>query len=244
MEMLSVQAVTKKFGGLVANNNISLEVGENEIVGLIGPNGAGKTTLFNCIAGVYRIDEGKILFKGKPIQNLRSDQVCSMGIGRTFQVMEPFKGMSVLENVMVGAFSRTHNANIVRKKSEEIVEFCGLGENIDKLAANLSTAGKKRLELARALSTEPKFLLLDEVGAGLNPSETHTLVELIKRIHKDMGLSILIVEHIMELLLPLVNRVVVLNFGEKISEGNPAVVMKNETVIKAYLGEHYNDKNK
>lgn len=239
METLILKSVTKRFGGLVANNKVSLEVEDNQIVGLIGPNGAGKTTLFNCIVGAYKIDEGEILYKGKPIHNLRPDQICSLGIARTFQVMEPFGGMSVLENVMVGAFNLSRNVQKAKAKAAEVIDFCGLGHLIDRPAKDLSTASKKRLELARALAIEPKLLLLDEVGAGLNPSEINDLVELIKKIHK-VGVSILIVEHVMELILPLVDKVVVLNFGEFIAAGDPKDVMKQENVIKAYLGEDYN----
>ncbi|MHB0869894.1 MAG: ABC transporter ATP-binding protein [Chloroflexota bacterium] len=238
MALLEVEGLVKRFGGLIANDNVSLAVNEGEIVGLIGPNGAGKTTLFNCIAGFYRPEGGTIRFQGKSIEGKLPERVCKEGIARTFQIVRVFKGMSVLDNVMVGAYLRTGNNGEVRKHAMEVLRFTGLLPKKDMLASSLTIADKKRLELARALATRPKLLMLDEAMAGLNPSECQEAVEIIRTINA-RGVSILMVEHVMEIIMPISNRLVVLDYGKKIDEGAPEKVSKNPEVIKAYLGDKY-----
>lgn len=238
MALLEVTNLTKRFGGLVANDNVSLRVHEGEIIGLIGPNGAGKTTLFNCIAGVYNADGGTIHFQGKDITQMSPEQVCSEGVARTFQIVRSFKEMTVLDNVMVGAYLRHNSISGARKKAMEMLNFTGLMWKKDALAAGLTTADKKRLELARALATEPKLLMLDEVMAGLNKSECHDAVEMIRNINAQ-GITVLMVEHVMEIIMPISNRLVVLDYGKKIDEDVPEKIAKNPEVIKAYLGDKY-----
>ncbi len=238
MALLEVNNLTKRFGGLVANDNVSLSVNEGEVVGLIGPNGAGKTTLFNCIAGVYNPEGGTIRFQGKDITNFTPEQACRAGVARTFQIVRVFKDMSVLDNVMVGVYLRTGGNGRVRKRALEILEFTGLYPKRDMRASALTIADKKRLELSRALATDPKLLMLDEAMAGLNPTECQEAVEIIRTINRE-GVSILMVEHVMEILMPISQRVVVLDYGKKIDEDVPEKVSKNPEVIKAYLGEKY-----
>jgi len=238
MALLEVKELTKNFGGLMANDHIDLQVNEGEIVGLIGPNGAGKTTLFNCIAGFYPASGGKVFFKGEDITGLLSNEVCLKGIARTFQIVRVFKDLPVLDNIMVGAFNRTHSAARARKKALEVLEFCGLMEKKSMLAGGLTIANKKRLEVAKAFATGPTLLLLDEAMAGLNQTETAEAVELVKKIRK-AGVTILLVEHVMEVVMPISNRVVVLDYGRKIAEDTPEKVIHNEEVIKAYLGDKY-----
>jgi branched-chain amino acid transport system ATP-binding protein len=238
MALLEVKELTKNFGGLMANDHIDLQVNEGEIVGLIGPNGAGKTTLFNCIAGFYPASGGKVFFKGEDITGLLSNEVCLKGIARTFQIVRVFKDLPVLDNIMVGAFSRTHSAAQARKKALEVLEFCGLMGKKNLLAGGLTIANKKRLEVAKAFATEPALLMLDEAMAGLNQTETAEAVELVKKIRKS-GVTVLLVEHVMEVVMPISNRVVVLDYGRKIAEDTPERVIHNEEVIKAYLGDKY-----
>ncbi|MHB0870550.1 MAG: ABC transporter ATP-binding protein [Chloroflexota bacterium] len=238
MALLEIERLTKRFGGLVANDSVSLAVNEGEIVGLIGPNGAGKTTLFNCIAGFYNPDGGTIRFQGKEITSHTPEQVCREGIARTFQIVRVFKGMTVLDNVMVGAYLRTGNNGEVRKHAMEVLRFTGLLPKKDMLGSALTIADKKRLELARALATRPKLLMLDEAMAGLNPSECQEAVEIVRSINAQ-GVTILMVEHVMEIIMPISRRIVVLDYGKKIDEDVPDRVSRNPEVIKAYLGDKY-----
>jgi branched-chain amino acid transport system ATP-binding protein len=238
MALLEVKQLTKNFGGLMANDHIDLQVDKGEIVGLIGPNGAGKTTLFNCIAGFYPASSGEVNFQGEDITGLPSNEVCLKGIARTFQIVRVFKELPVLDNVMVGAFNRTHSASQARKKALEVLDFCGLSAKKNMLAGGLTIADKKRLEVAKAFATAPSLLMLDEAMAGLNQTETAEAVELVKKIRQS-GTTILLVEHVMEVVMPISSRVVVLEYGRKIAEDTPEKVINNEEVIKAYLGDKY-----
>jgi len=238
MALLEVRNLTKRFGGLVANHRINLDINEGEIVGLIGPNGAGKTTLFNCIAGYYKPDEGTVRFMGKDITGHPPERVCKEGIARTFQLVKIFKDMTVLENVMVGALARARNTREARELAMEILEFVGEADKKDVLAGSLTIADKKRLEMARALATKPKLLMLDEVMAGLNPAEVSEAVDLILKI-REQGITVFLVEHVMAAIMPISDRIIVLDSGEKIAEGLPEEIASNERVIKAYLGERY-----
>ena len=241
--LLEIKNITMKFGSLVANEDISFTVHENEIVSLIGPNGAGKTTLFNCITGFYRPFSGKVIYNGKDITSMTSYQICKLGITRTFQIVKTLNEMTVEENVMTGAFLHTNS----RKKAEEIaketLELTGLMPKKNVLGANLTIADRKRVEIARALATNPRILMLDECMAGLNQTEIKEVMDLCLKL-KEKGLSLLIVEHIMEAIMPISDKVVVLNAGKKITEGNPQDVVNNDEVIKAYLGERYHAKSK
>lgn len=235
MALLEVREVSKRFGGLVACDRISLRLDQGESVGLIGPNGAGKTTLFNCIAGYYSPTHGHVVFKNTDITGWRPSAICRLGIGRTFQVVKPVRQMTVLENVMVGSFCRTSSAPKAREAAEKILCHCGLESKRHQLAGSLTLADRKRLEIARAWATQPDLLLLDEVMAGLTASETQIAVDLIKKIHSS-GVTLLVVEHVMEALIPLVDRIIVLDRGKKIAEGSPETVLKDERVVSAYLG--------
>ncbi|WP_027717179.1 ABC transporter ATP-binding protein [Desulfovirgula thermocuniculi] len=236
--LLELRNVTIKFGGLIAVNDLSFTVNEGEIVGLIGPNGAGKTTVFNLISGVYRPTKGEIYFNGENIVGLKPYQVCQKGIGRTFQLVKPFGNKTVLYNVMVGAFLHTNNTHVSREKALEVLKLVGLHHRKDMLAKNLTIVDRKKLEVAKALATEPKLLLLDEVLAGLNPAEVNEAIEVIKRIHR-AGVTILLIEHVLKAAMALSQRVVVIDYGRKIAEGPPEEVTNNPEVIKAYLGERY-----
>jgi branched-chain amino acid transport system ATP-binding protein len=237
--LLEVRSCTKRFGGLVANRDVSLAIEPGEIVGLIGPNGAGKTTLFNCISGALHPDEGRILLGGTDISRARPERVCRLGIARTWQVVRSFGRMTVLENVMCGALRRTNRVGPARGRALELMAFTGLADKADADAASLTLADKKRLEITRALATGPRLLLLDEAMSGLTPIETAVAVELVRRIHGELGLAICVVEHVMEVVMPLSHRVVVLVSGEKLTEGPPEAVARDERVITAYLGERY-----
>lgn len=238
MALLKVSNLTKRFGGLVANNAVSMEVNEGEIVGLIGPNGAGKTTLFNCISGFYSSDGGSVVFEGKDITRFSADHVCREGMARTFQIVKIFKDMAVLENVMVGAFCRTTSPERARAEALKTLEFVGLAEKKDAPGGSLTIADKKRLELARALATQPRLLMLDETMAGLNPMETREAVELLRKINAQ-GVTLIVVEHVMEAIMTISDRIAVLDYGKKIAEDIPEKIAQNEEVIKAYLGERY-----
>lgn len=238
MALLEVKGLTKNFGGLMANDHIDLTVNEGEIVGLIGPNGAGKTTLFNCIAGFYPPSGGSVRFKGEEVSGLPANDICLRGIGRTFQIVRVFKDMTVLDNVMIGAFNRTNLTATAKKKALEVLDFCGLAPKRSMLAGGLTIANKKRLEFAKALATEPSLLMLDEAMAGLNQTETAEAVEQVKKV-RQAGATVLLVEHVMEVVMPISDRVVVLDYGRKIAEDVPEKIINHEEVIKAYLGDKY-----
>jgi len=234
--LLSVEAVTKRFGGLLANREISLVIEPGEIVGLIGPNGAGKTTLFNCITGYMHPDEGRIAFDGADITHRRPERICGLGVARTWQVVRAFGRMTALDNVICGALERTNRVAEARARAAALLDFTELGARTHVAAANLTLADKKRLEIARALATRPRLLLLDEAMSGLTPRETAAAVQLVRRIHEELGVTICVVEHVMEVVMPLSHRVVVLDYGVKIADGRPHDVVRDELVISAYLG--------
>ena len=236
--LLVVDGVSHHFGGVLANQDVSLSMAENEILGLIGPNGAGKTTLFNIIAGVLRPTEGRIRFLGEDITGRGASVCCERGIARTFQVVKSFEAMTVIENVMVGAFCRTGRERVARGIAREVIEWTGLDRRRDALAAALTPPEKRRLEVARALATGPKLLMLDEVLAGLTPTEAQAGVKLVRDI-RARGIAVLMVEHVMEVVMPLVDRVVVLNLGKLLAEGRPVDIVRNKDVIAAYLGEKF-----
>lgn len=234
-----VRALNKHFGGLVAVRDVSFQIQEGEILGLIGPNGAGKTTIFNLITGFIPPDSGQVVFQGESITGLKlPHQVCLKHMGRTFQVVRPFKDMTVLENAMVGAFARVQDAEEARKLALEILVFIGLAKHRDLLASSLTIADRKRLELGRALATQPELLLLDEVVAGLNPKETEEIIGIIKKI-SNQGITIFMIAHVMKAVMALSHRIIVLHHGEKIAEGTPLEISRDKRVIEAYLGEEY-----
>ena len=237
MSRLEVRAVTKHFRGLRAVHAASFDVPQGEIYGLIGPNGAGKTTIFNMIAGVYAPDAGEILFAGAPIHGLRADQVCAAGIGRTFQIVKPFAGLSVLDNVMVGAFLRERHAPAARELSIRILERLGLGAKRDIPASSLTLPDRKRLEVARALATRPQLLLLDEVMAGLRPTECDQMVAVFRELNRADGTTILLIEHVMRAVMALARHICVLHHGEVIARGTPQEVVRDPAVLECYLGE-------
>ena len=237
MALLEARGIGKSFRGLRAVHDASFEIPEGGINALIGPNGAGKTTIFNMIAGVFQPDAGKIYFEGKEIQGLRPDQVCAAGIGRTFQIVKPFAGLTVLENVMVGAFLREKTAAGARDLSLRILEKLKLDAKANQPASSLTLPDRKRLEVARALATRPKLLLLDEVMAGLRPTETDGMVEVFRDLNKSYGTTILLIEHVMRAVMALAQHIGVLHHGEIIARGTPAEIVRNPAVLECYLGE-------
>jgi len=239
MSLLQVEKLVKSFGGLMALCEVNLEILEGEIFGVIGPNGSGKTTLFNVVTGFLKANSGKITFMGKEITALPPHQICRQGIARIFQIVRPFPQLTTLQNVMVGRTYGKNPATSMRKAKDEVVEivkFVGLRDKIDIPASQLTMADRKRLELARALAARPHLILLDELMAGLNLAETETAMDLVKKI-RDSGITVIMVEHIMKAVLGVCDRVIVLNAGEKIAEGPPKEVVKNQLVIEAYLGK-------
>ena len=236
--LLEVRCVSKSFGGVAANVDISFDVAEGEILGLLGPNGAGKTSLFNSISGEVSPDKGDILLGGVQVSGKGPFACAAAGIARTFQVVRSFESMSVLENVMVGAFSRHASSKAAMKAAYATIEFCGLSARADSPAHLLSPAEKRRLEVARALATEPRVLLLDEMLTGLTPTEAQGGVQLVRDVQA-RGITIIMVEHVMEVVLPLVSRAVVLNLGRVLTIGSPAEIVKHPDVIRAYLGDRY-----
>lgn len=236
--MLKGQGVTKRFGGLVALSNVDFEVGKGEIVGLIGPNGSGKTTLFNVISGFYAPDAGQITLNGQSIAGRQPYEIAHLGIGRTFQIVRPFSGLSVLDNVKIGVLYG--RSGIPQRQAEaramELLEFAGLQDKARVKSGALTLADKKRLEVARALATRPEIILLDEVFAGLNPVEVDEAIELIFRIRNELGVTVFMIEHVMKATMETCDRIIVLSFGQKLAEGKPDEIANNPAVIEVYLG--------
>jgi len=236
--MLTLAGVTKRFGGLTAVKDVSIEVRQGDLLGIIGPNGAGKTTLFNIIAGTYRPDEGRVVFEGRDLRGLAPHEVCRLGLTRTFQLVKPFGNLSVLDNVLIGALTRVTSVRAARAAAEHVIETCHLAEYTHARARALPIGLRKRLEVARALATRPRLLLLDEVMSGVNHAELGVIMDLVRRLHAD-GLTIIVIEHIMAAMMRLAQRIVVLHHGERIAEGTPAEVAADRRVIDAYLGEEF-----
>ena len=234
---LEVTNISKSFGGLKALRNISFKVLQEETVGIIGPNGAGKTTLFNVISGFIKPDQGEVIFNGRKLVGMRPDQICKIGLVRTFQLVQSFPRLTALENVMNGALSRHHNPLLARQESEQWLDFIGISrKKWYQVAKNLTLVDKKRLELARALAANPKLILADEAMSGLTPTEIIEVIGTIQKI-KERGLALVLIEHVMKVIMELSDRIVMLNFGEKFIEGTPSDIVKDRTVAKAYLGE-------
>jgi branched-chain amino acid transport system ATP-binding protein len=236
-DILVVNGLNKRFGGLRAVQDVSFSVPENETVALIGPNGAGKTTTFHLITGFHRADSGSVMAFGEEVVGLRPHDMCALGMARTFQVAKPFGAMTVLANVMTGAFLRDRHVAAARAKAVEAIEFVGLGAKEQTAAKDLTTIDQRRLEMARALATQPRILLLDEVMAGLNPAEIDQAVALVKKL-SSRGLTIVIVEHVMRAIMAVARHIVVLDHGQKIAEGAPREIVENPEVIRAYLGSY------
>jgi len=235
--LLEVQGVSKSFRGLRAVANVSFTVDANAVCALIGPNGAGKTTIFNVIAGVFAPDSGEILFNTKGISGMRPYEICALGIGRTFQIVKPFTGLSVLDNVIVGALTRSSGIHDARKYAAMIVEQLGLGPKGNFPAASLTLPERKKLEVARALATRPQLLLLDEVMAGMRPTECEQLVALLREMNRRDGITLLLIEHVMRAVMALADKVIVLRHGEVIAQGSPEQVVRDPAVLESYLGE-------
>jgi len=239
MALLTVDNLVKDFGGLRANDNISFQLEKGELLGLIGPNGAGKTTLFNCIAGMYPVTSGRIVFDGEDITALRAPEVARRGLARTFQVYAAAGDLTVRENIMVGCFMRTASRRKARQRADAILADLNLTAVAAAYVSELPVAAQKKVTMATALGTQPKLLLLDEVAAGLNPGEIEEIMASIRHIYHQMAVGIILIEHVMELVMRTSDRVIVLDSGRKIAEGPPEAIARDENVIKAYLGERY-----
>jgi branched-chain amino acid transport system ATP-binding protein len=237
MEILRVENLTMKFGSLAAVDDVSVAVNQGEIIGLIGPNGAGKTTFFNCLTGYLTPQEGSIRFNDHRIGGLRPNRICRLGLARTFQIVQVFRDMTACENVMLGAFCRTRSAGAAYQQALETLKFTGIYEKRDSLVSNLTIADHKRLEISKALATQPQLLMLDEAMAGLNATETKEAIELIKKI-RGRGITLIVVEHVMEVIMSISERVVVFDSGRKIAEDSPEKIVQNPRVIEAYLGDY------
>jgi branched-chain amino acid transport system ATP-binding protein len=238
VSLLTLDRVTKRFGGLTAVRGVSVNVERGDLLGIIGPNGAGKTTLFNVIAGYYRPEEGRVVFDGTDVTGRPPHAISRLGLTRTFQIVKPFGNLSVLDNVMIGALTRLPSTRAARVHAERVIETCGLGPHATARAKGLPIGLRKRLEVARALATRPRLLLLDEVMAGITPTELLGMIDLIRRLHAD-GLTLIVIEHIMAAMMRLAQRIVVLHHGEAIAEGTPAQITADRRVIDAYLGEEF-----
>ena len=238
MSLLSVTGITKRFGGITANRNVSFQVAPGELIGIIGPNGSGKSTLFEIISGFYHPDEGEVRLDGARLTGLPPDRVCRLGVARTFQKLRPFQGLTVLDNVMVGALTRTKDVRHARAQARELLVKVGLAEKADAHARTLSTGQRKRLELARALATQPRVLLLDEVTGGVDQRTIPGLVQLVRDLHAG-GLTLLVIEHNMRVITAVAQRIVALYLGEVIADGTPDVVARDRAVVDAYLGQAY-----
>jgi branched-chain amino acid transport system ATP-binding protein len=235
MAILEIRHVSKFFGGLAANSDVSFDVNEAEIVGLIGPNGAGKTTLFNCIVGYYPPSKGLVIFDGRRMNGLQPDKICKLGMARTWQKVRPLTNLSVLDNVVVGALRRTNSVQEAREHAHEQLRVVGLDAKSSLLAGALPIGERKKLEVARVLATQPKMLLLDEVMGGLNPAESEEIIQLILDIRKK-GITQMVIEHDMKAIMRMSDRIVVLSSGEKLAEGAPKEIVENPQVVEAYLG--------
>ncbi|MBW1866853.1 MAG: ABC transporter ATP-binding protein [Deltaproteobacteria bacterium] len=238
MSLFEVKNLVKHFGGLAAVDNVSFQVEKGEIFGLIGPNGSGKTTIFNCISSYFPVTSGNISFMGRDITGMKTNKICKIGIGRTFQVVKPLGRLSVLDNVIAAAFSKAQTKHEARDIAMETLDFCELLHRKDVIARSLPIGERKRLEITRAMATRPELLLLDETAAGLNPTELFGAIKLIQKI-RDKGVTIIIVEHIMKVIMTISDRIHAINFGQTIAEGIPEEVSNNRAVIEAYLGEDY-----
>jgi branched-chain amino acid transport system ATP-binding protein len=234
--LLTIEAVSKRFRGLLAVDNVNFRVAQGSIFAVIGPNGAGKTTLFNLIAGAFAPDRGSIVFAGERIEGLTPDEICRRGIGRTFQLVRPFPALSVEDNVIVGAMLHRPDLVVARRRAQEVLQQLDLFGKRHQPASALTLPDRKRLEVARALATDPKLLLLDEVMAGLRPAETDRMISILTRLNRETGLTILLIEHVMRAVMALAARVLVLHHGAAIAEGAPAAVVRDPAVVHSYLG--------